>query len=331
MMILALYTLAAMASAVPHVIADRPVPVIRYGVDVRWVDANHVLVADYLQGVARVDVTSASITWLDEWPKPKGLGNGYYHLALSDKYVVASDFVFLMQWRRRTADAPIQKMVWESIGDVDIDGDRLLLAGLHRDEQGRYASDGTIAWLGTLSGGEGSLRPILPFKSLNAVSGCASFDLGKVRFLKDGSFIVVPGAEPGVYLFSKEGRVQRIWPSSVFGLDIDCDFPFEEKSMMLMKPLMRNQWLNRRAIIDEVIETPAGPAVIIRKVTNKTTHWDLLLLNSATPVPQPLPITSPSPWAHISGDVRGNRVVFVIADHEMLEGGAPSRMILMGW
>ena len=325
-------TLAAVASAMPHVIADRPLPALSNPTDVRWIDDDHLLVADPDRGIARLTLTGSptSIDWLEEWQKPKGPGSRYFHIAVSGDHIVASDFAFAMQWRRRSGDPTTRRIGFEYIGDVDLDGNRLLVTGLHRDETGDFAADGAIAWLGTLSGGERSLRPVLPFRSLNAVMACAGFGLGKVRFLRDGSFIVVPGSESGIYHFSSDGHVQRVWQTAAFGLDTPCDLPAEEKSILATKPLARNQWLNRRAIVDEVIETPAGPALIVRTVNGRETHWSLLPLNGS-PAMEPLPITSPSPWAHLSAAVRGKRAVLLIGDREALDGGAVARLVMIGW
>ena len=324
---------AVNALAAPKVVSDRTIPALLRAADVRWLDDDDVIVADVMRGVGRVSAShDASITWLEEWPQAKSPGLCYYHLALSRDAVIASDFVFQMRWRARQAGARIQQMIFEYVADVDLDGDRLLLTGLHRDEHGKLGTDGAIACLGSLSGGADTLRAVLPFHSMRAIVACAGSGLGTVRFLHDGSFIVVPGAESGIYHFSRDGRVDRVWQTSELGIDVNCALSPEEENVLHTKPLAKEQWVNRRPVVDEVVDTPAGPAVIVRKVNDGRTEWEMLLLNGTSPRVEKLPFTSPSPWAHLTAAGRGARTAFLIGDRlPDRDDGAPTRLVIVEW
>ncbi len=192
--------------------------------------------------------------------------------------------------------------------------------------------DGATAWLGSLKGGEKSLKPILPFKKMDTISNCSPCEIAAVRFLKDGTFIVVPGAEPGIYLFSRDGVLKRIWSNEALGLDVRCDFPSEQGRLLSEKFIGREQWVNARVTVDEVVETPAGPTVIIRTVQNGKTTWDMALLAKDHPDIQRLPFVSLSPWSHLRADTRGGRTAFLIFDRATNQNGSlPPRLILAEW
>jgi len=317
----------------PHVIGERTITSLAQPADIRWLDDRDVIVADAMRGLARIPAADpgATMTWLDEWPMPKYPGAHYHHLAISAQYILTADFVFQLQWRARSGDGRLQKAVFESIDDLDLDGDRLLIVGWQRDANGKPA-DGAIAWLGLLAAGPDSFRPVLPFRSLSAIGGCMLCGLGSARFLKDGSFILVPGAESGVYHFTKDGSLDHVWQGRDLGLEINCEFPRAEEGIMHTQPLVRQQWVNRRAMVDEIIDTPTGPALIVRKFSDGLTQWEMLLLNGPSPAAQKLPFTSPSPWAHISAATRGDRIAFLIGDRlENRKDGAPARLILADW
>jgi hypothetical protein len=109
--------------------------------------------------------------------------------------------------------------------------------------------------------------------------------------------------------------------------------PPEQGLAFSTNPVARQEWVNRRTIIDEILNTPDGPAVVLRKTSvGKTTTWDLVFLAAKSPVVPPLPFTSPSRWAHVTADTRNGRVVFLVSDRLWkAQGGAPPRLIVARW
>jgi hypothetical protein len=314
---------------VPHVVSDRTIP-FEQPSDVRWVDGDHVLITERKRGVGRLALSGGEVSWLPEWPKPTGPGTQYAYLATSEKAILVADWMFLYRWTER-GNGQLHEEGQEFISDLDLDGDRVLLAGSRRSADGR-GPDGNVAWLGSLTGGERSLAAILPAHSSKALLNCVVFSLGAVRFLHDGSFIVVPGLEPGIYLFSKEGKVQRVWATDGLRLDVPCDFSEEQRQFYNVNYLAREQWRNRQRIVEDILETPFGPAVIARSVKANQTHWDLLFLDPSGSISeQPLPITSPSPWAHMAAATRDGRAVLLIGDRIRDASGAKPRLITLDW
>ena len=331
--------IAAAAGAIPGGVAFVPRIVSEHAIslrdasDVRWVDADHVLVTDTYNGIVRLSLSGSDVVSLPEWPHPNGPGTSYTCLAISGDTVVVGDFAFSFRWRERGKTA-LHREFQEFIADLDLDGDRILLSGLRRDSDGKMGQDGAFAWIGSLRGGERSLRPVLPFRDMGSIENCASFGLGAVRFLSNGSFMVVPGAEGGIYLYDKSAKLQRVWQTDPLGIDTDCEMSREQQSALGPNVVARQQWVNRRRIVDEILDTPAGPALIARKVTPAGTHWDLILLASDGSVSErSLPFESSSPWAHVAAATRANRAVFVIADRvpPSVKRTAPPRLILAEW
>lgn len=303
-------------------------------IDVRWAGDDSILIADMHRGVGQATLAAGdqlSISWLPEWSQPTGPGLRPEHLAISGDRIAAGDMAFMLRWHARHGKESGQ-MTMEYIADLDLSGDQLLVSGLRRDQAGDMGMDGAMAWLGSLSAGETGLKPVLPFKDQNEIRRCAGFGLGAVRFFGDGSFIVVPGTEPGIFLFGHDGHMRRTWPTDVMGIEATCGLSQEQAVMLAGNPVARQQWVNRRPMIDEVISTPDGPAVVIRSRSNGKTTWELVVLNGDATNRFALPFSSSSPLAHLWGDTRGRRTIFLIADRIVSrEIVAKSRLILGEW
>ena len=315
------------------IVMEYPMPM-NAAADVRWVDDSTILVSDLARGVGEVTLPAsgpATVSWLPEWPPPTGPGTQVKHLALSGDRIAGADMPFLLRWHARQGKESGQ-MVMEYIADIDLFGDRLLVTGLRRDAAGKMGMDGAMAWIGSLSAGEDGLKPVLPFRDQDAIMRCAGFGLGVVRFLSDGSFVIVPGAEPDIFLYGRDGHLQHIWRAEALGVDDPCgSISKEQQKMLWTNPVGRQEWVNRHPMIDEVIDTPDGPAVIIRTRATRTT-WEMVVLNGDAGARFTLPFSSGSPWAHVSADTRRGRTVFLMVDRTAGRDGGPTpRLIVTEW
>jgi hypothetical protein len=201
--------------------------------------------------------------------------------------------------------------------DIDVSGRRLAILGLMRSESG-MSPDGAIAWIGQLGAGDVELRPLaysLAGKGAQPFDACSVFAVGKVRFLAGGEILLVPGAEPGVYLYSTAGKLLRTWDSGDLGLDLRCDFG-EEKMLHFNSDVhARLDYVNRFVTVDEVLPTEHGPALLIRSADGKGTRWTLALLGDDGSVRKlEVPIRSPSRRAHLRGDVLGDRLLLILRE-----------------
>ena len=190
--------------------------------------------------------------YFDDWRNQGGIGSRYMYLGRSQSFVATADLAFGLRWRGNGSSDAIVSQPIEYVADLDVHGDRLLLAGLRRDDAGKLGADGAFVWLASLP--DGALRPILPFTSRGAIENCAGFHVATVRFMSDGSFVIVPGAEPGIYLYDAQGRLQRSFDSERLNLLSQCQMSRDEHTLATSQPEARQRWINRHRIVDEVVE-----------------------------------------------------------------------------
>lgn len=282
--------------------------------DVRWFDDRHLLVASLRRGIARVEIDKpGSIDWLREWPGSIGPGTSYQHLALSSAGLITADLAFSFRWHDRKSLVGGQSAFFEYISDIDAAGNKVAIAGLHRDDSGELATEHGFLWMGTTEP-KVNFSPVMPFRNLQTIVNCAGFDLDSVRFLSDGSLLMVAGAEPGVFLYGPDGRLKRTWPGDAIGLSSGCDMSRDQAGLLATNPEARQQWINRHVVVDEILDLPDGPALAVRSISEGRTQWNLVQLSATKIKRRRLPFDAVSPWAHLSADRRGDRLALLIAD-----------------
>ena len=314
----------------PAKISDLELP-LEQPTDVRWEDAEHVLISDRRQGIARVRIDGTEPRWLSEWPRAQGIGSQYIHFGASSSYIATADIAFGVRWRERREDAPDVEAAFEYIADLDVHGELLLVSGLRRDAAGTVGGDGSTAWTGSMRQGIADFRPVLPIRNAKAIQDCAGFGLASVRFFQDGSAMIVPGAEPGIYLYDTRGRLARTWDTKMLDVEVDCDLAPEQRALATDADA-RQGWLNARRFVDDVIALERTPALIARSRTASETRWEIIVLRPDAYDVIRLPFTSSSPWAHISADFQDGKIAFVISDR--LAGrpdGDRPRLVIAPW
>ncbi len=203
------------------------------------------------------------------------------------------------------------------IGDIDAFADRALVLGAGRGKDGKFSPDGAIAWLGIIAGRELALKPVMFSSSgpgAETMDHCGIFGEGKVRFLADGSFLIVPGVEPGVFWFDPEGKLKRTWTSEELGLDGGCTVKRPDVMRYSTDEAARyRERINQRVVVDEILALPQGPALVTRRRREGVVRWSLLRLAATGEVrSEALPLTSPEERAHLRGDSRGQRVLLLL-------------------
>lgn len=307
-----------------------PVPLL-WAFDVRWYGPEKVLVAAGKSGVFELTVkepvrpvafvpgSDAGGPWIS------------FHLGISESHWVVAAKVFSYYWGE-PGDTKLETVAFDSIVDIDLHRDRVVLLGGRRNQEGVWAADGAMAWFGGVETKAEALKPILFSRSgpgAKPMADCISLALGGVRFLADGSFVVVPGAEPGVFWYSAEGQLVRTWESRALGLEDECEPVLGATRKLAISPEARSRWLNERRFVDEILPLEEGPGLLIRQVEDGITRWSLTVLDKAGGVDRRgwLPVQSTGRWAHLQGDVLGNRVVFLVAEYGRDEPWATPRLI----
>ncbi len=290
-------------------------------IDVRWAGAESVFLAVLPTGGVEYSLDPVNRDY--RLATPAGFGEGGIGLtgrvAASEDYLAVASGMFLLGWKTRGGEVRLDgRKSFEGIEDIDVFENRLATLGIRRGEDGRMAPDGAIAWVGSLDAGLADLKPVLfstAGPGARPMDHCATFEIGAVRFQRDGTLVVVPGAEPGVFLYDPAGKLLHTWETEPLGLDVRCGFDDDQLQLLAANFLARWSWLNQFRTVEDVLPLAQGPGLVIRQVTDSGTRWDLTILRRNEPaLTMPLPVTTPSTTAHLRGDVRGEKVLLLLYD-----------------
>ncbi len=308
--------------------AERDVPPrLDQAPDVRWAGTNSVYLA--VMGVGGVELTLDPA--VDHWTQitPDGHGSREVwqtsRIGLSQDYVAVAAGIFTLGWKERQEkesgkDTTLDGLeIFEMIEDLDVTQNRLAVLGTRRGADRQISSDGAIAWVGAMNSGLSDLTPVL-FSTAGSgarpVDSCGGFEIGAVRFLPNGQLVVVPGAEPGVFLYDQAGKLLWTWETDPLGLDIRCDFDDDQRALLSANPLARWSWLQQFLTVDDIVPLADGPGLLIRRATQTGTRWHLTQLRRDQPaITLDLPITAASSTARLRVDLRGEDAVFLVFDH----------------
>jgi len=333
-------TPAAAPSPAPalRIVSDRVLPLPLTGAeDVRWATERSVYLTLGRKGTVEAAVDPSGPPPREMVPGADAVGGWSFNrwVAASSEYLVVAGGYFGLTWR--SLATPLRKeMSFAQILDVDVAGGRLLILATRRDEKsGKYAPDGTIAWIGSLDKGLADLHAVLTdARGAGAPNllACDTFEMGAVRFLAGGRFLVVPGVQPGAHLFDSTGRLLRTWDTAEIGLDSDCAaLTKEQVARMQVDFDARVAWLNQRHILDEILPLPQGPGLVIRSIERGRTHWHVKVLGESGSVTTwDLPISTASARSHLRADVRGRKVVFLVVTYQESMSAAshpPARLV----
>lgn len=307
--------------------------------DVRFDGDSHLVLTVGRLGVVRVSYDGTTVGPADVLiPENPGVGVVLTeNLALSSSFLAVASPASQMAWLKRQGDPVVERLGnWDTpetapisyFEDVDLYGDRLAILGLMRSDGG-MSPDGAIAWTARLGTEPPDLRPVAYAKAgkgARPFDACGGFLVGKLRFLDGGRLLIVPGAEPGVYLYSAEGRLERTWDTAHFGVDLRCDLDDETMLRLGGDAAARHRYLGRFTSVDEILPTPFGPALVVREVASQGTRWSLVLLREeGAPRRLDLPIGSTSERAHLRGDAKGDRLLLILK-HYMPQAGEGSEL-----
>ncbi len=317
-----------------RILPDRPMPpALGKAVDIRWASDSSVYLAMLREGAVEASVDLDHLRVTKMIPKMMEPGGSFAHLlAASSEYLVTGGPLWVT-WRTIANPTRVEE-AFDSIHDFDVMKDQFLIVAARRGEKGEYAPTGALAWIGSLRLGLSDPRPVAydaTGPGARNLGGCSTFQMGGARFLRDGSFVIVPGVQPGIHLYSPEGKLLRAWDSALVGLDADCgSLTMEQILQYSAKFLPRIAWLNQRRTLDEILPLPQGPGLVVRSVDQGQTRWDLKVLTKKDAITAyQIPVQSQSERSHLKGDIRGDRIVFVMSSIEKDGmGSAVPRLII---
>lgn len=282
--------------------------------DVRWASSDEVYVATGRGGVLRMSVNAPK----HAHPLVSGGGVIAGRLATGRNHILFASQMGGYGWTPLARTHEVKQNALLAVMDIDARGDIAALLGADSGPVQGLQRDGTILWLGSLSNNLADLRPIMKGRSKPGgkdMARCSILETGALRFMEDGSLVVVPGVEPGVYRYDPSGKLLQTWDTDPLGIVDDCWIPERDLLLVARDFGERIRWYESRVIVDEILPMPDGPALILRRVEGGVTKWDLVTLPyRGKSLRAPLPLTMRTPRGHIRGDVRGNRVVLLMWD-----------------
>jgi hypothetical protein len=308
--------------------------------DVRFVDEDSVLLSAGAAGVRRVSWDGkgrVSVSALRS--TVEGCLAVYAsRLAWAGGALVVSAPFYELAWTGLERDASCGKAhdngEFNFVADVDTDGSRILLIGARREPgNDLLCPDGAIAWFLDLKSGLRERRPVYALApGAPAMNRCGMFELSVVRFLRDGSFVVVPGVEDGVRLYAKDGSVLHTWSAIEIGFDAECELSQREVELYSSDFEFRHlAWINARRIVDDVVPMEGGFGLVIRHVTASGPSWNLVRVwrDGRWSEPQPLPLgRDEDPLAHVRADSLGNRLALLVLQYSR-RGEAVPRLVVL--
>lgn len=223
--------------------------------DVRWSSHSELLLGQTGQGVyswrvgeerAQLRATLAGTTFL-----PMGTPD-YSRIGGTDP----GDFVFadfVSGLYRHTETRVERLMPLELVGDLDHHAATTVAVGLLRRPGGDWGE--YSAWLIEDGGQQSGLLPTRDGGL--GISRCMQAELPTVRFISPNRILVVPGAEPGIFVYTREGVLKRSLEASLFSADDGCEIEPEQRHL-LDDDGYRTAWLSRRRVIDEVVADDNG-------------------------------------------------------------------------
>lgn len=288
--------------------------------DVRWANDQSLILALRTRGVVQynLDGKSSPKTLIPGEGEPGGFWQSE-HLGVSSQYLVAGAWLFAMTWR--PMDSAVRKEeAFDGIHSLDVRGSRVAVVGARRDGKGEYSPDGAIAWIGSLDKNLADLKPLI-FDARGpgapTMGACTAFSLGETRFLADGSLLVVPGVQPGIYRFDLQGKPLQTLDTGALGIDTDCGSIGKEMAAKMAREVpLRLAWINARRIVDDVLPLPSGPGLLIRSVQQGQVKWTLKVLHKDGKVSvYDVPAHAPNLFSHLKGDFRQGRLVLLVWGH----------------
>lgn len=303
--------------------------------DVRWAGPSEVYLSTGKQGVVRTRL-DASGPFTAVIPGGAGGFSLSGCVAVGQNHVVVGSPMGAIGWIPITGSArKLGQKGLLTVMDVDARADTAAVLGSDSGPLQGLARDGTIAWVGSLSKDLSDMRPLMKGRSKPGgkdMARCSPLETGAIRFMLDGSLVVVPGVEPGVYRYSTGGKLMQTWDTEPIGIVDDCSLEESELLLLARDFGQRLDWYASRVILDEILPLPGGPALVLRRVEKGVTKWDLVTLPYRGKSQRvALPVTMPTPRAHVRGDIRGDQLVLLVFDDPLPKQKpvAPPRLVVL--
>jgi len=305
--------------------------------DLRWASGSEIYLSLGPKGAVRLPVAATAPQKGVMPPADKGgfFLSGPIAVATRD-LIVASPFGgFAWISLQPGSGNTIHQKGLANIMDIDAREDSVAILGADSGPVRGLASDGAIAWTGTLSRGLKDMRPLMKGRSSPGgkdMARCAFLETGAIRFMPDGSLVVLPGTEPGVYRYDSKGKLIQTWDTAPLGIVDDCAIDDRRLDVLAADFAMRTEWLASRVTVDDILPLPEGPALLLRRVVKGVTTFEMVTLPFRGKSERiAVPVTVPTPRGHLRGDLRGDQLALLAYDAPLpkQKPGAPTRVVVL--
>lgn len=250
----------------------------------------------------------------------------------SGDVVFAGDLFGL--YRQREGRITGIKTNLEIVGDLDRRNGWTVAIGLARQPEPAPGPDDIwepyIAWM---FDAEGGVRGLLPTRDGGvALDACYPVELSLGRFVADDLVLVIPGAEPGAFVYGTDGMLRGAMGVGAFSASRpDCG---PEQKSLLYEEEFRIAWLSRHRFIDEVVANSEGDVFFfvrhtrVPSVPGAKVCWDIVhaLVDDLRRVStSACAVTSELADARLRADVSGDRAVLLIRGATRLASGNTER------
>jgi hypothetical protein len=231
-------------------------------------------------------------------------------VASDGKSVVATSWASHGSFSRRIADGKrliAQGGLRLTVMDVAVRGGRSCVLAFAPPPSD--ADKSTALWCGSLSDSWGEVLPLHHLHSEHARElflAAPGPYAGAVVMEPDGAIDVITGAEPGLYRYGADGKLKEILGQSVDDLVVESMKEIMVKFAMDLENRYR-LLLNAQPIIDDLVVTPNGPAILVRLAAGDKIHWELWypLRSGGVGDRIRLGIERIGPYGHLRCDGRG--------------------------
>jgi hypothetical protein len=304
-------TIAATAGALaPRVTIPVPPAIGRFAADVAWENAGSVLIASD-RGVQRYSLRTRAVERLvSTMPLPDGLpdpvavaSDGASVVAISP--ITVGGYAMRLSDRKRLGAMRVNLLPL----DVAVRGQRACLVAFQMSEETAdavWCGPVDKSWLKyapvhRLTSGAASFRSAQSFARLNAIA-----------LAEDGSLTVITSAEPGVFHYAPDGKLLQISGQSFDELVLHMTPELSKRFAADVEGRYR-LLLNTQPIIEDLVLTPRGPAIVVRIAEKERVRWELWWPRAdgrAVP-PTRLGIDRIGPYGHLQCDARGTALACV--------------------
>jgi hypothetical protein len=293
-----------------------PLEIGKYAKDVTWSAPDTLLIATEL-GIYRLPIAAGpSAEIIKGVPVPNGLPDPTA-LSSDGKSVSAVSYYSTSRFALRLSD---RKRLVAQRGtslipmDISVFGGRSCVVGFMPNPPLKAQKDVAV-WCGAPSDFWSELVPLHYLHSEHAGDlfrdSPGEFG-GRVAVEPDGSIDVITSVQPGVFRYGSDGKLKEVLGQSIDELVLESIKELRTRFASDLENRYR-LLLNAQPIIDDLVVTPAGPAILVRLADKARIRWELWY-----PLPSGgignrirLGIERIGPYGHLRCDVRGSEMACV--------------------